>query len=71
MYNIYILYIYIICICYNTQALDMLKAHIFIRCYMLITVVKKKNSDTITVVKFSALRLCCDLMMAQTMGRNM
>ena len=45
--------------------------YMFIDCYMLVTVVEKKNSDIIAVVNISALRLCCDLMMARTMGRNM
>jgi hypothetical protein len=43
----------------------------FIQCYMLITIVKKNSSDIIAAVNTSALRLCCDLMMAGTMCQNM
>jgi hypothetical protein len=38
---------------------------------MPITIVKKNSSDIIAVVNISALRMCCDLMMVWTMGRNM
>jgi hypothetical protein len=34
-------------------------------------IVKKDSSDIIAVENILALRLCCDLMMAGTVGRNM
>ena len=41
--------------------IDTRTAYMYIHCYMLITTVKKKNSDITALVNISALRLCCDL----------
>jgi hypothetical protein len=39
-------------------------AYMCVHCYVLITVVKNSSSDIIAVVNISALKLCCNLMMA-------